>query len=141
MAPAGNLSAADRARMLKSRRNEILVALVLVAPFVAIYAWLFVYPTIQMVMLSFTNAPLIGAGDWIGFDNYVQALRATASSGRRSGTPATSSLLTVIPGTLVALAIALMVSRLNGWLQSIVLAAFFLPFILPVTVVYLIWGG
>ena len=48
-------------------------------------------------------------------------------------------VLTVVPGTMAALAIALMVSRLNGWLQSIVLAAFFLPFILPVTVVYLIW--
>ena len=32
-----------------------------------------------------------------------------------------------------------MVSRLKGWMQSLVLAAFFLPFILPVTVVYLIW--
>ena len=63
------------ARMLKSRRNEVLVALVLVAPFVAIYGWLFIYPTIQMVRLSFTNAPLIGAGDWVGFDNYVRAVR------------------------------------------------------------------
>ena len=58
--------------MLKSRRNEILVALMLVAPFVAIYGWLFIYPTIQMVRLSFTNAPLIGAGDWVGLDNYVR---------------------------------------------------------------------
>jgi multiple sugar transport system permease protein len=32
-----------------------------------------------------------------------------------------------------------MVSRLRGWTQSLVLSAFFLPFILPVTVVYLIW--
>ena len=32
-----------------------------------------------------------------------------------------------------------MVNRLKGWLQSAVLALFFLPFILPVTVVYLIW--
>jgi multiple sugar transport system permease protein len=48
-------------------------------------------------------------------------------------------LLTVIPGTAAALAIALMVSRLNGWLQSLILAMFFLPYVLPVTVVYLIW--
>jgi len=58
--------------MLKSRRNEIFAAVVLIAPFVAVYGWLFVYPTIQMVHLSFTNAPLIGAGDWIGFDNYAK---------------------------------------------------------------------
>ena len=40
-----------------------------------IYGWLFVYPTIQMVSLSFTNSPLIGAGEWIGFDNYVRAVQ------------------------------------------------------------------
>ena len=44
--------------MRESRRREILTAGVLVAPFVAVYGWLFVYPTIQMVILSFTNSPL-----------------------------------------------------------------------------------
>jgi multiple sugar transport system permease protein len=39
----------------------------------------------------------------------------------------------------VALGIALMVSRLKGWLQSVILSAFFLPFVLPITVVYLLW--
>jgi multiple sugar transport system permease protein len=48
-------------------------------------------------------------------------------------------LLTVVPGTAVALAIALMVSRLKGWLQSLILSMFFLPYVLPVTVVYIIW--
>ena len=33
---------------------------------------MFVYPTIQMVQLSFTNAPLIGPGEWVGFDNYLR---------------------------------------------------------------------
>ena len=111
---------------------------VLVAPFVAIYGWLFIYPTIQMVRLSFTDAPLIGAGNWVGLDNYVRLF-----SDRLFGTAVWNTgyfvLLTVIPGTAAALAIALMVSRLKGWMQSLILAAFFLPFILPVTVVYLIW--
>jgi multiple sugar transport system permease protein len=44
-----------------------------------------------------------------------------------------------VPGTAAALSIALMVSRLRGWTQSIILAAFFLPYVLPVTVVYVIW--
>lgn len=48
-------------------------------------------------------------------------------------------LLTVIPGTLGAFAIALGVTRLAGRLQALVLALFFLPYILPVSVVYLIW--
>ena len=124
--------------MLKDRRTEITVALLLVAPFVAIYGWLFIYPTIQMVNLSFTNAPLIGPGEWVGIDNYIK-LFSDRIFKRAIWNTSYFVLLTVIPGTLVALTIALMVSRLKGWMQSMVLAAFFLPFILPVTVVYLIW--
>lgn len=124
--------------MLKNRRTEIFVALTLVAPFVAIYGWMFIYPTIQMVKLSFTNAPLIGAGDWVGIDNYVK-LFSDRLFHRAIFNTSYFVLLTVIPGTMAALVIALMVSRLRGWMQSMVLAAFFLPFILPVTVVYLTW--
>jgi len=124
--------------MRESRRTEVLTAGVLVAPFVAIYGWLFVYPTIQMVRLSFTDAPLIGAGNWIGLDNYYQLFKD-----RVFGTAIWNTLyfvvLTVVPGTAAALSIALMVSRLRGWTQSIILAAFFLPYVLPVTVVYVIW--
>jgi multiple sugar transport system permease protein len=90
------------------------------------------------VILSFTNSPLIGEGAWNGIANYVKLL-----SDRVFKTAVWNTgyfvLLTVVPGTMVALGIALMVSRLNGYLQSIVLAAFFLPYILPVSVVYLIW--
>lgn len=125
--------------MLKSRRNEIFVALVLVAPFVAIYGWLFIYPTIQMVGLSFTDAPLIGDGKWVGIENYARLISDKVFKTAIWNT-SYFVILTVIPGTLVALLIALMVSRLKGWLQSAVLAAFFLPFILPVTVIYLIWN-
>lgn len=124
--------------MLRNRRNEYLVAAVLVAPFVLIFGWMFIYPTLQMLQISFTKAPLIGAGVWIGLENYQRMF-----SDRVFWTAVWNTsyfvLLTVIPGTAVALTIALMVSRLKGWLQSLVLAAFFLPFILPVTVVYLIW--
>jgi multiple sugar transport system permease protein len=36
--------------------------------------------------------------------------------------------------------VALGVNRLKGWTQSVVLAAFFLPYILPVSVVFRIWS-
>jgi multiple sugar transport system permease protein len=124
--------------MLRSRRTEILVAAILVAPFVAIYAWMFIYPTIQMLLLSFTDAPLIGEGAWIGIENYIRLMTDKVFWIAVWNTTY-FVLLTVVPGTAVALAIALMVSRLNGWVQSLILSAFFLPFVLPVTVVYLIW--
>jgi multiple sugar transport system permease protein len=124
--------------MLKSKRNEVMVAAVLVAPFVAIYGWMFVYPTIQMVWLSLHKAPLIGAGTFIGFDNYEKLFRDRVfyTSVVNTGY---FLLLTVVPGTAMALAIALMVTRLKGWTQSLILSMFFLPYVLPITVVYLIW--
>src|SRR5690606_40553376 len=58
--------------MLQDRRKNLLVALALIAPFAAIYALAFAYPTIQMFRISFTSAPLIGAGDWVGIENYTR---------------------------------------------------------------------
>jgi multiple sugar transport system permease protein len=125
--------------MLRSRRNDYVTAAVLMAPFVVIYGVLFVYPTIKMVHLAFTNAPLIGPGKWVGFDNFWRLW-----NDRLFSTAVWNTfyfvLLSVIPGTLVALLVALGVNRLKGWLQSLVLAAFFLPYILPVSVVVAIWG-
>jgi multiple sugar transport system permease protein len=125
--------------MLKSRRSEILTALVLVLPFVVVYGVLFVWPTIQMVALTFTRSPLIGWGEWVGFRNY-QRLWGDRLFWAATWNTLYFVLLTVVPSTLLGLAIALGVNRLSGWTQSMVLAAFFLPNILPVSVVYRIWN-
>ena len=125
--------------MLRSKRSEVLTAAVLMAPFVVIYGVLFVYPTIKMVEQSLTNAPLIGAGKWVGFDNYFRL-----ASDRLFSVAVWNTIyfviLSVIPSTLLALAVALGVNRLKGWTQSVVLAAFFLPYILPVSVVFRLWS-
>ncbi len=125
--------------MLRDKRQEYLVALILVGPFVLIYGVLFVWPTIQMAMLSFTKAPLIGTGDWVGWDNYVKILTHKLFHQAFWNT-AYFVLLTVIPNTLVSLVIAMAVNRLKGPVQGFVLACFFLPYILPVSVVFLTWN-
>jgi len=124
--------------MLRSKRTEILAASTLMAPFVITYGVLFIYPTIKMAQLSLTNAPLIGLGKWVGFDNYFRL-----ASDRLFSVAIWNTLyfvlLSVIPSTLLGLVVALCVNRLKGWLQSVVLAAFFLPYVLPVSVVFRIW--
>jgi multiple sugar transport system permease protein len=91
-----------------------------------------------MAQLSLTNAPLIGPGKWVGFDNYLRL-----ASDRLFSVAIWNTLyfviLSVIPSTLIGLLVALGVNRLKGWLQSVVLAAFFLPYVLPVSVVFRIW--
>jgi multiple sugar transport system permease protein len=124
--------------MLRNTRNEAIVALLLIAPFIAIYGLVFIYPTVKLFMISFTDAPLIGDGNYVGLENYTRLI-----GDRRFNTALWNTayfvLLSVIPGTLIAFAIALGVSRLAGRLQAFVLALFFLPYILPVSVVYIIW--
>jgi multiple sugar transport system permease protein len=125
--------------IITNRRKDVLVAMTLVAPFVLTFALVFLFPMIRMVELSFTDAPLIGPGNWVGFGNYVQLLsdKLFYTSLKNNGY---FVVLTVIPTTLLALGIALIVTRLHGRLQAFVLAIFFLPYILPVSVVTLIWN-
>ncbi len=124
--------------MIRNTRHETMIAFILIAPFVFIYGLVFVYPTIDMFILSFQKAPLIGEGVWTGWDNYARLERD-----RRFDTAFWNTAyfvaLTVVPGTFAALLIALGINRLAGRLQALVMALFFLPYILPVSVVYLIW--
>ena len=88
--------------MLRSKRSEYFAAAVLMAPFVVIYAVIFVYPTIKMVQLSFTNAPLIGPGQWVGFANYVR-LWSDRLFHTAIWNTAYFVVLSVIPSTMLAL--------------------------------------
>jgi len=124
--------------MLSNRRKNAVVAYSLVAPFVIVFALFFLYPTLKVVQMSFTDAPLIGQGTWVGLANYKKLLadKLFFTSLINNGY---FVLLTVIPTTIIALGIALMVNRLKGRLQALILVLFFLPYVLPVSVVTEIW--
>ena len=124
--------------MIRSKRAEILAAFALMAPFIVVYGVLFVYPTIRMFQLSVTNAPLIGEGAWVGFDNFRRLASERLFSVAVWNT-IYFVILSVVPITLMSLLVALGVNRLKGWTQSVVLASFFLPYILPVSVVTQVW--
>ena len=112
-------------------------ALLLVAPFTVLYVIFFLYPTGRVFQLSFTNAPLIGDGSYVGLANYERILSDPLF--RRSvRNTIYFVVLSVVPNTAVGLLLALMVVRLKR-LRAPVLAAFFLPYMLPVSVVTLIW--
>ncbi|GAB0113886.1 sugar ABC transporter permease [Acidisoma sp. C75] len=123
---------------VRGRRGQGRTAILFVAPFLLVYLVIFIYPSLRMLYMSFTRAPLIGAGHFVGLANYRRLFRDDLFQGSVIHT-GYFVLLTVVPTTLLGLGIALMVSRLRGWLQSLVLACFFLPYILPVTVVTQIW--
>ena len=125
--------------MQKYRRSDLITAALLLTPFLLVYGLLFIYPTLKMVAMTFTKAPLIGPGEWVGLKNYSRLFGDKLFSVAMWNT-LYFVLLSVIPSTLLGLVIALGVNRLKGWWQSAVLAAFFVPYILPVSVVFRIWG-
>jgi multiple sugar transport system permease protein len=124
---------------MAERRSDTLPIVVFVTPIVVAYAVLLFYPIYKMVELSFTDAPLIGEGHWVGWRNYQRLLSDSLFTDSVIHT-GYFVLLTVIPSTLLSLAISILVVRLKGWLQSIILACFFLPYILPSSVVTLLWA-
>ncbi len=125
--------------MIENRRKKSLIALSMVAPFIVVFATFFLYPLIEMVRMSFTDAPLIGDGNWVGLANYAKLLsdKLFVTSLKNNGY---FVLLTVVPTTVIALMIALAVSRLSGVKQTIAMSLFFLPYVLPVSVVTEIWA-
>jgi multiple sugar transport system permease protein len=124
--------------MERDERYEDRAAWALILPFILVYAVLFAYPTYRMVAASFTDASLTLPGKWIGFENFSDLFgdRKFKSAVVNTGF---FVLLTVIPSTLLGLFIAMMVERLRGAVQSVVLALFFLPYVLPASVVANMW--
>lgn len=124
-----------------ARRRKRLMwrdALLLIAPFTLLYLVFFIYPAGRVVQLSFTDSSLSGEGSYVGFGNYLQ-LFGDPLFWKSLWHTGYFVLLTVIPTTALGLAFALMVVRLKR-LRSAAMAAFFLPYVLPVSVITLIWG-
>jgi multiple sugar transport system permease protein len=111
-------------------------AMLLLAPFFLAFALFFAWPALHALYLSFTESSLTRTSDFVGLANYAELLRDDAFW-QSLRTTAWFAVLTVAPLTALALVMALLVhSRRRG--KSLLQAAFFLPFVLPVSVMTLI---
>ena len=119
-------------------RKRWLTAMLMVAPFVFFYLLFLIYPTLRVIQLSFTNADLAGNGVWVGLTNYTKLFTEPTFWTALLNT-LYFILLTVVPNTLVGLGLALLVMRLKR-LRNLAMAAFFLPNVLPVSVVTSVWN-
>lgn len=108
-----------------------------IGPFATVYTAFFVVPLIQLFRLSLTRTRLGNpAGPFVGGGNYVRLLHDPAFWGAFVHTLYFVAL-TVVPLVLLGLILAMLVLR-AGKLTLFAQAAFFLPYILPVSVVTLI---
>jgi len=104
-----------------------------VVPFLLFYGLFLIYPAIQVGLLSLTDSDLAGRGRFIGFSNYLE-LAGDRDFWKSVWHTLYFIILTVVPNTVVGFFFALLVVRLHR-LRLAVLSAFFLPYVLPVSVV------
>ncbi|MGO9413349.1 MAG: carbohydrate ABC transporter permease [Spirochaetia bacterium] len=121
----------------RRRRTPWATVLLMVLPFIAVYLVFLIYPTVRVIILSFTNADIAGRGHFIGVENYVHLWKDSLFWASLVHT-IYFIVLTVVPNTLVGMVFALMIVRLNR-LRGFVMALMFLPYVLPVSVVTQIW--
>lgn len=109
----------------------------MVAPFALVYFMFLIYPSVRVLQLSFTNSDIGGNGQWVGLANFSRLLTDPLFWNALWNT-LYFIVLTVVPNTALGLMMALMVMRLK-WAQRWILAAFFMPYVLPVSVVTNLW--
>jgi multiple sugar transport system permease protein len=122
-------------RLRRSRRHTPwLTVILLVAPFLVVYGAFLIYPTVRVVLLSFTNADIAGVGSFIGTANYTKLWKDPLFWASLVHT-IYFIVLTVVPNTILGLVFGLIVVRQKRIVRGIVLVLLFMPFILPVSVV------
>ncbi|MFE0847956.1 carbohydrate ABC transporter permease [Streptomyces rochei] len=135
---AGSPAAAPDGRGTAPRRTRSGNGLVFVLPFLLVFGLFMVWPIVQGLWMSFTDSSLaLRDTRFVGFDNYTEAF-GDPDVWSSLGNTVFFTVVSSIPLVLIALAMALLVhSGLAGqWAWRL---SFFAPYLLPVTVVTMIW--
>lgn len=112
--------------------------LVFVLPFLLVFGLFMVWPIVQGLWMSFTDSSLaLRDTSFVGLDNYTEAF-GDPDVWSSLGNTVLFTVISSVPLVVVALAMALLVhSGLAGqWAWRL---SFFAPYLLPVTVVTMIW--
>src|SRR3982751_685041 len=111
--------------------------LLFVAPFLALYCLILVFPLLRGLWLSFNQVDLFGAGHFVGLGNYVR-LTADPVFGTSLINTFEVTLMIVPALTVIALFLALALNR-AGNSAALVRGVFFSSAVLSVTILTLIW--
>jgi multiple sugar transport system permease protein len=137
---AARSQTATTGRLKARRRQTDLVGIGFVLPFLVIYAVFLIWPVILGLRMSFFNWTISGAGasDFLGLTNYQQVF-ADVDFWHALGVTFLFTVISTPLLVIVALALALLVNRAIP-AQALFRTVFFAPFVLPVSVVALIWN-
>ena len=121
-------------------RRKTLIGIAFVLPFLIVYALFLVWPMLLGLRMSFFNWTIsgIGASDFLGLGNY-QELFTDAAFWQSLGVTLLFTVISTPLLVVIALILALLVNRAIP-AQGLFRTIFFAPFVLPVSVVALIWN-
>lgn len=120
-----------------SGRRDRLAGFAFVGPFLALYAFLLIYPLFMGIAISFHRADLFGARRFVGFENYARAF-ADPIAWQALWNTLKLTVLIVLPLTAITLALALALNRATKT-AAVFRGIFFASSVLSVTIVALIW--
>ncbi|HJP69826.1 MAG TPA: sugar ABC transporter permease [Sphingomicrobium sp.] len=111
--------------------------LLFVAPFIALYSLILIFPLLRGLWLSLNEVDLFGAGHFVGFANYIELLHDPVF-----GTSLVNTFevtLMIVPAlTIISLLLALALNR-GGKGAALLRGIFFASAVLSVTIVTLVW--
>ena len=129
---------APRLRRTSRDPRSSRLAVVFTGPFFVLFVLFLFWPVLSALWTSLYDESLVGSSSWAGLGNYSELLEDPNWWAAMWHT-AFFTLLSVPPLVLLPLGLALMVSRVRR-LQWLFRLAFFAPFVLPVSVVVLVWN-
>jgi multiple sugar transport system permease protein len=122
----------------RAGRSAAGAACLLLLPFLCVFILFFLAPALQTWTMSLTESSLTRTNAYIGLANYAALLRDPAFHESLRHT-CYFAALTVVPLAAIGLLMALLVDHFQRG-QGVLQAAFFLPAVLPISVMTLIVG-
>src|SRR5579883_1619924 len=138
--PAHDAKAATEAQGQSKRLRIDLAGIGFVLPFLIFYVLFLIWPILLGLRMSFFNWTItgLGASDFLGLANYQEAL-TDPDFWHALGVTLLFTIISTPLLVIIAFILALLVNRAipaRGLFRTI----FFAPFVLPISVVALIWG-
>jgi len=119
-------------------RRRARAAIGFLAPAVAVIVVFVLWPMLDAVRMSFTDAGLIGGGDWVGMENYTSLADDDRFLNALKNTGVYALVATPV-SVVLALALAVALDRRiagRGFFRT----AFFLPFVASLSITAIAWS-
>jgi multiple sugar transport system permease protein len=126
-----------RSPIRRAFRGEALSGVAFVAPYLAVFAILLVYPLFAGMFLSLHKADLFGGSQFIGLENYVRLYRDDVFL-KAVWNTCYFVVLTVPALTVIGLGLALALNNASRF-SAVLRGLFFSSSVLSVTIVTLVW--